>query len=52
LAVTYGACGRSEEAQAEAEIVKADWPSVSAGFILAAPMAANYDRGKLVAGLG
>jgi adenylate cyclase len=51
LAVTHGACGRSEEAQAEAEIVKADWPSVSAGFILAAPMAAIYDRGKQVAGL-
>jgi hypothetical protein len=51
LAIAYGVCGRTEEAQAEAAIVKADCPSVSAGFILATPLAATYDRGKQVAGL-
>ena len=51
LAVAYGVCGRPEEAKAEAAIAKADCPSVSAGFILATPLAATYDRGKQVAGL-
>lgn len=51
LAIAYGVCGRTEEAQAEAAIVKADWPSVSADFILNPPLAATYRRGKRVAGL-
>ena len=51
LAIAYGVCGRTEEAQAEAAIVKADWPSVSANFILNPPLAATYRRGKRVAGL-
>ena len=51
LAIAYGVCGRTEEAQAEAAIVKADWPSVSADFILNPPLAATYRRGKQVAGL-
>jgi hypothetical protein len=37
--------------QAEAAIVKADWPSVSTGFILDRSLAAIYSRGKHVAGL-
>src|SRR5262245_31536298 len=44
-------CGRTEEAQAEAAIVKADWPSVSTGFILDRSLAAIYSRGNHVAGL-
>src|SRR5262249_53204188 len=51
LAIAYGVCGRTEEAQAEAAIVKADWPSVSTGFILDRSLAEIYSRGKHVAGL-
>jgi len=50
-AIAYGVCGRTEEAQAEAAIVKAHWPSVSTGFILDRSLAAIYSRGKHVAGL-
>jgi len=59
LAIAYGVCGRTEEAQAEAAIVKADWPSVSTGFILDRSLAEIYSRGKhgrsgleLTSGLG
>jgi tetratricopeptide (TPR) repeat protein len=51
LAITYGVRGQSEEAQAEAAIVKADCQSVSADFIVDASLAAVYGRGKQVAGL-
>ena len=51
LAVAYGVRGRTEEARAEAAIVQADCPSVSAEFILNPSLAAIYDRGKRVAGL-
>jgi tetratricopeptide (TPR) repeat protein len=51
LAIAYGVRGQTEEAQAEAAIVKADCPSVSAEFIRDASLAAIYDRGKQVAGL-
>lgn len=51
LAVAYGVQGRTEEAQAEAAIVKADCSSVSAEFIIDPSLAAIYRRGKQVAGL-
>jgi hypothetical protein len=51
LAIAYGASGRTVEARAEASIVKADCPNVSAGFILDPSLAAIYGRGKHVAGL-
>jgi tetratricopeptide (TPR) repeat protein len=51
LAITYGVRRQSEEAQAEAAIVKADCQSVSADFIFDASLAAIYGRGKQVAGL-
>ena len=51
LAVAYGVRGRTEEARTEAAIVKDDWPSVSADFILDPSLAAIYRRGKQVAGL-
>jgi tetratricopeptide (TPR) repeat protein len=51
LAITYGVRGQSEEAQAEAAIVKADYPSISADFIVDASLATIYGRGKQVAGL-
>jgi len=51
LAVAYGVRGRTEEAAAEAAVVKADCPSVSADFILDRSLAAIYRRGKDVAGL-
>jgi hypothetical protein len=38
-------------AQAEAAIVKANWPEVSAEFFLHPPLAAIYLCGKQVAGL-
>ena len=41
LAIAYGVRGRTEEAQAEAAIVKDDWPSVSADFILNPPLGRN-----------
>jgi hypothetical protein len=44
------AIGRTD-ARAEASIVKADCPNVSAGFILDPSLAAIYGRGKQVAGL-
>ena len=44
-------CGRVEEARAEAAIVKADWPDTWMEFFLAPPLAAEYLRGKKVAGL-
>src|SRR5262245_7387513 len=40
LAITYGVRRQSEEAQAEAAIAKADYPSVSADFIVDASLAA------------
>jgi hypothetical protein len=51
LAITYGVRRQSEEAQAEAAIVKADCQNVSADFIVDASLAAIYGRGKQVAGL-
>ena len=51
LAITYGVRRQSEEAQAEAAIAKADYPNVSADFIVDASLAAIYGRGKQVAGL-
>jgi hypothetical protein len=45
-----GVSGRTD-ARAEASIVKADCPNVSAGFILDPSLAAIYGRGKQVAGL-
>ncbi len=51
LAVAYGLSGLAEEARAEAAIVKTDWPNVSKDFFLAPELAANYRRGKQVAGL-
>lgn len=51
LAIAYGVQGRSEEARAEAAIVKADCPSVSADFIIDPCLAAIYRRGKQVADL-
>jgi tetratricopeptide (TPR) repeat protein len=51
LAIAYGVDGRTEEALAEAAVVKADCPSVSADFILDPSLAAIYRRGKDVAGL-
>ena len=51
LAVAYGVKGQSEEAQAEAAIVRADCPDVSADFILDRFVNAAYRRGKQVAGL-
>jgi tetratricopeptide (TPR) repeat protein len=51
LAVAYGVRGRSAEARAEAAIVKADCPRVSADFILDPALAAIYRRGRQVAGL-
>jgi tetratricopeptide (TPR) repeat protein len=51
LAIAYGVRGRTEEARAEAAIVKADFPSVSAEFILDPSLATIYSRGKQVAGL-
>jgi hypothetical protein len=50
LAIAYGVSGRTD-AWAEASIVKADCPNVSAGFILDPSLAAIYGRGKQVAGL-
>ncbi|HEU0016994.1 MAG TPA: tetratricopeptide repeat protein [Methyloceanibacter sp.] len=51
LAVAYGVRGRVEEAGAEAAIVKADCPSVSADFILDPALVEIYRRGQQVAGL-
>ena len=51
LAVTYGVCGRADAAQAEAAIVKADWPNVSKEFFFHPPLEAVWLRGKQVAGL-
>jgi hypothetical protein len=51
LAVAYGVKGKSEEARAEAAIVKADCPGVSADFILDRSVSAAYRRGKQVAEL-
>ena len=34
MAITYGVCGRVEEARAEAAIVKADWPNTRMEFFL------------------
>ncbi len=51
LAITYGVCGRADEAQAEAAIVTADWPNVSIDYFLDPPLAAIWRRGKQVAGL-
>lgn len=51
LAITLGVCGRVEEARAEAAIVRADWPEVSKIFFLDPGLAAEYERGKKVAGL-
>lgn len=51
LAVTYGVCGRAEAAQSEAALVKADWPDVSAEFIVDPTIAEIYFRGKKAAGL-
>jgi tetratricopeptide (TPR) repeat protein len=51
LAITHGVRRQSEEAQAEAAIVKADCQNVSADFIVDASLAAIYGRGKQVAGL-
>jgi hypothetical protein len=42
---------RADAAQAEAAIVKADWPNVSLEIFLHPPLAAIYLRGKRVAGL-
>ena len=42
---------RAHGRRAEASIVKADCPNVSAGFILDPSLAAIYGRGKQVAGL-
>jgi tetratricopeptide (TPR) repeat protein len=50
-ALTYGVCGRVEEAKAEAAIVQADWPDVWMDFFLDPTLAAEYLRGKKVAGL-
>ncbi len=50
-AITYGVCGRVEEARAEAAIVKADWPNTCMDFFLDPPLAAVYLRGKKIAGL-
>jgi tetratricopeptide (TPR) repeat protein len=51
LAITLGVCGRVEEGRTEAAIVKADWPDVSKIFFLDPRLAAEYERGKKVAGL-
>ena len=51
LAITHGVRRQSEEAQAEAAIVKADYQNVSADFIVDTSLAAIYGRGKQVAGL-
>ena len=51
LAISYGVRQQSEEAQAEAAIAKADYPRVSADFIVDASLATIYGRGKQVAGL-
>jgi len=51
LAITYGVCGRIDEAQAEAALVKADWPNISMDYFLDPPLAAIWRRGKRVAGL-
>ncbi len=51
LAVTYGVCGRADEAKAEAAIVKADWTNVSVDYFLDPRLAAIWCRGKEVAGL-
>ena len=50
LAIANGVSGRTD-ARAEASLVKADCPNVSAGFILDPSLAAIYGRGKQVAGL-
>ena len=50
LAVTFGVCGRADEAKAEAAIVKADWPIVSKEIILAPQLEASWRRGMRVAG--
>ena len=34
MTITYGVCGRVEEARAEAAIVKADWPNTCMEFFL------------------
>jgi len=52
LAVTYGVCGRPDEAKAEAAIVKADWQNVSVDYFLDPRLAAIWRRGKEAAGLG
>jgi tetratricopeptide (TPR) repeat protein len=51
LAIAYGVQGQNEEARAEAAIVKADCPGVSADFILDPCVANAYRRGKQVADL-
>ncbi len=51
LAVTYGVCGRVDEARAEAAIVKADWPNVSERFFVDPALKAIWLRGEQVAGL-
>jgi hypothetical protein len=51
LAVAYGIRGRTEEARAEAAIVKADWPHVRADFIVDPSLAMTYLRGQRAAGL-
>jgi tetratricopeptide (TPR) repeat protein len=51
LAIAHGVRGQTEEAQAEAAIVRTDCPSVAADFIRDAAVAAIYDRGKQIAGL-
>jgi TolB-like protein/Tfp pilus assembly protein PilF len=51
LAVTYGVCGRIDEARAEAAIVKADWPDVCERYFVDPALKAIWERGEQVAGL-
>ena len=51
LAVTYGACGRIDEARAEAAIVKSDCRNMSVDYFLDPELRAIWQRGKEVAGL-
>lgn len=51
LAVTYGVCGRIDEARAEAAIVKTNGQNVSVDYFLDPELRAIWRRGKEVAGL-
>lgn len=51
LAIAYGVAGDVDKAKAEAAIVLSDCPNVWKDFYLDKSLAAEYLRGKKVAGL-